>query len=86
MLASVLQPPNLSIVKVLDTIATTRVALALRTGGGKRRALQIQRHVTGGKMGAAGPYRVPLVPRYLSLCTAAYYSLNDESRVAVRNF
>ena len=31
MLASVLQPPNLSTVKVLDTIATTRVALALRT-------------------------------------------------------
>ena len=30
-----LQPPNLSIVKVLDTIATTRVALALRTGGGR---------------------------------------------------
>jgi len=29
MLASVLQPPNLSIVKVLDTIATTRIALAL---------------------------------------------------------
>src|SRR5262249_26665686 len=36
MSASVLQPPNLSIVKVLDTIATTRVALTLRTGGRKR--------------------------------------------------
>src|SRR5215468_10607034 len=38
MLAAVLQPPNLSIVKV-DTIATTRVAQALRTraaGSGRR--------------------------------------------------